>query len=83
MAKAKLILKKPITEIEVDLEANCLELCKEREKGKWVLCELRWDWPKTWECSGCGYRVDLEDGGIYHFCSACGLPMEGEQDGQT
>lgn len=33
-------------------------------------------------CSECGYEVNLEDGGIYSFCSACGAPMtEGEQDG--
>lgn len=32
-------------------------------------------------CSECGYKVDLGDGGIYSFCSACGAPMtEGEQD---
>ena len=33
---------------------------------------------KTMICgaySHCGYRVDLEDGGIYHLCSACGTKM--------
>ena len=45
--------------------------------GKWLPrpSDLR----TPWECSECGYRVNLEDGGIYRFCEACGARMtEGE-----
>ena len=48
----------------------------EAETGEWIPKHSQWS--KTWECSKCGYRVNLEDGGIYNFCSACGEKMEGE-----
>lgn len=38
--------------------------------GKWIPKHSKYC--RTWECSKCGYRVDLEDGGIYNFCAACG-----------
>ena len=50
----------------------------ERKTGKWIPKHSKYC--RTWECSKCGYRVDLEDGGIYNFCSACGADMRGEQD---
>lgn len=37
--------------------------------GKWISGSM---YCRAWECSKCGYRVDLEDGGIYNFCAACG-----------
>ncbi len=46
----------------------------EAETGEWIPKHSQWS--KTWECSKCGYCVNLEDGGIYNFCSACGEKME-------
>ena len=48
----------------------------EPKTGHWVHKHERT--PNTWECSNCGYRVNLMDGGIYKFCSACGEKKEGE-----
>ena len=31
-------------------------------------------------CPKCGYSVNLEDGGIYNFCSACGADLRGEKN---
>ena len=42
--------------------------------------ELHSDRGPLWECPDCGYRVNPEDGGIYHYCSACGKKLE-EDDG--
>ena len=48
----------------------------EPKAGHWIHKHERT--PNTWECSNCGYRVNLMDGGIYKFCSACGEKKDGE-----
>ena len=49
----------------------------EPKAGHWIHKHERTT--NTWECSNCGYRVNLMDGGIYKFCSACG---EKKEDGE-
>ena len=46
--------------------------------GKWI--QMHSMHCRTWECSKCGYRVDLEDGGIYNFCPNCGSKMGDMKD---
>lgn len=46
----------------------------ERNTGTWMYTYERG--LGTWECSECGYRENIVDGGIYKFCSACGVKME-------
>lgn len=47
---------------------------EEQKTGKWEHIP----YTGIYECPKCGYRVNLSDGGIYNFCSACGEKMEGE-----
>lgn len=59
-----------------------LKLLQKKDKKKQMKQMTHWipkhsQWSKAWECSKCGYRVNLEDGGIYHYCSSCGSKMEG------
>ena len=55
-----------------------LKRLSDRQADKWK--ELHSDRGPLWECPNCGYRVNPEDGGIYHYCSACGKKLE-EDDG--
>lgn len=67
--------------LHVKAEASHREAARrpvEAETGEWMPKHSQWS--KTWECSKCSYRVNLEDGGIYHYCSACGKKLE-EDDG--
>lgn len=57
-------------------DAPTVEL--EQQADRWK--ELHSDRGPLWECPDCGYRVNPEDGGIYHYCSACGKKLE-EDDG--
>lgn len=54
---------------------------KEKKHPHWI--PIHSQWSRTWECSECGYRVNLEDGGVYHYCSACGSKMEEREDDCT
>ena len=53
-----------------------------RTKGKWTPILFGDNKITLWECSECGYKVDLEDGGTYKFCSACGAKMVVDPEGK-
>lgn len=66
------------TEEEQKAAMEKLKGLSDQQAGRWK--ELHSDRGPLWECPNCGYRVNPEDGGIYHYCSACGKKLE-EDDG--
>ncbi len=46
----------------------------ERKAGEWIYKHE--NGVDSWECSECGYRENIKDGGIHQFCSACGTLMK-------
>ena len=77
MAKAILKLKRPITEFEVDIEENSLEVIGytptvEPKHGYWVYVGHGWAGEGIHKCSICGHQTP-DDG---NYCSNCGARME-------
>ena len=52
-----------------------IEALEERKMGKWIDIPFKRN-ARIGECDNCGYRVELDDGGIYQYCSSCGAKLE-------